>query len=64
MIGHHVLRVVVEEAEEEMLHALKEMTTDQYQLTRQHVMEKNQTPMKPVTITLATIIGIKDHIVM
>ena len=64
MIGHHVLKVVVEESEEEMLHAFKEVTIDQYQLTRQHVMEENQTPAKPVIITLATITGIKDHIVM
>ena len=64
VIGHHALRGVVEESEEEMLHVFKEMTIDQYQLTRQHVMEENQTPMKLVIITLATIIGIKDHIVM
>ena len=64
MIGHHVLRVVVEESEEEMLHVFKEITIDQYQLTRQHVMEENQTPVKPVIITLAIIIGIKDHMLM
>ena len=34
MIGHHVLKVVVEESEEEMLHAFKEITIDQYQLTQ------------------------------
>ena len=45
LIGHHVLRGVVEESEEEMLHVFKEMTIDQYQLTRQHVMEENQTPV-------------------
>ena len=64
VIGHHVLRGVVEESEEEMLHVFKEMTIDQYQLTWQHVMEENQPPMKLVIITLATIIGIKDRIVM